>query len=383
MPPKETKIAVFFYQTNNASNGGVVSLIYILNRFNPKNFLIFTNLKNERTKRLSDSGFDVFYIPMGISFKRIKTIPKALLEINSKLNKYNVKSIHANDITALQHVAFLAKYKKIPLYFTVRDVKEPHESYGFEWKASNWCQQIFVLSNNMGESLNQRLPLNAKKRLQNNFFKTIYSYVPLDKFKPLIAENKYLQRKQLWNHTHEAFHIIYVAAFMPKKNQLNLLVHLGSFLVKNRVHLHFIGDFKPEKDAYAAACNDYALQNNLTDFVHFVPFTPQIELYYQAADLAIVASKREGLARCMIEAMACGLPVISFDVASAHEMITERNAGMVVKQGDYVQMGKAILELLHAPQKRQLLGNNARIAIHEKCTTQLIDAEWANYLSLN
>jgi glycosyltransferase involved in cell wall biosynthesis len=63
----------------------------------------------------------------------------------------------------------------------------------------------------------------------------------------------------------------------------------------------------------------------------------------------VLASEKEGLARCMIEAISCGTPFVSFDVASAREILEQHDCGVVVPEGDYAQLSAAIARLCGNP----------------------------------
>jgi glycosyltransferase involved in cell wall biosynthesis len=73
----------------------------------------------------------------------------------------------------------------------------------------------------------------------------------------------------------------------------------------------------------------------------------------------IVASRNEGLARCMIESLACGTPVVSFDVCSAREILQGHDCGVVVSGGDYDAMVHEIVTLFEAGEVRAELGHRA------------------------
>jgi glycosyltransferase involved in cell wall biosynthesis len=58
----------------------------------------------------------------------------------------------------------------------------------------------------------------------------------------------------------------------------------------------------------------------------------------------------------MIESLACGTPVVTFDVMSAHEIVGEHAAGIVVPQGDYRLLAEAIGTILSDAELRRRMG---------------------------
>lgn len=71
-----------------------------------------------------------------------------------------------------------------------------------------------------------------------------------------------------------------------------------------------------------------------------------IEMYYQAADLFLHPSKADNCPLVIIEAMACGLPVISTDVGGVKEIIMDGISGSIVPSGNPDAFADAIDENL-------------------------------------
>jgi glycosyltransferase involved in cell wall biosynthesis len=96
--------------------------------------------------------------------------------------------------------------------------------------------------------------------------------------------------------------------------------------------------------------------------VTFVGYRADVAAWYRALDVAVIASEREGLARSMIESLAAGTPVVSFDVCSAREILEGHRCGLVVPHGDYAALAERIGTLLHNPSLREALGTTGAAA---------------------
>ena len=92
-----------------------------------------------------------------------------------------------------------------------------------------------------------------------------------------------------------------------------------------------------------------------TDRVHFVPEVEQQRLrsFYSAADLLILASEREGMPNVVIEALACGTPVIATAVGGVPEVVDSPTAGRLVSERTPEVLAHAIVALLAAPPERE------------------------------
>jgi glycosyltransferase involved in cell wall biosynthesis len=84
----------------------------------------------------------------------------------------------------------------------------------------------------------------------------------------------------------------------------------------------------PDRAAFEAL----ARQRGVSERVRFVGSLDQQDLrrYYCAADALVLASSREGWPNVLLEAMACGTPVIATAVGGVPEIVTSTEAGVVV-----------------------------------------------------
>ena len=77
---------------------------------------------------------------------------------------------------------------------------------------------------------------------------------------------------------------------------------------------------------------------------------------YNAADLFVLPSLQDNLPNTMIEAMACGTPVIAFDVGGMPDVIRDGANGRLVAYQDNEQLHRAIRELVLDPDMRRRMG---------------------------
>ena len=98
---------------------------------------------------------------------------------------------------------------------------------------------------------------------------------------------------------------------------------------------------------------------DLEDRIFFPGFVPEEELvlWYNAAEMFVYPSMYEGFGLPVLEAMACGRPVIASDAASLPEVVGD--AGITVPPDDVDALSDAILTLWRDPGLRRALGERA------------------------
>ncbi len=103
----------------------------------------------------------------------------------------------------------------------------------------------------------------------------------------------------------------------------------------------------------------------LGDRVLFVGGIPVDEMpeAISALDVLVHVSKREGLARVIVQALACGKPVISHALDGSPEVIADRANGRLIPPGDDNALRNAIAELARNPQLRDEWGAKGPAAV--------------------
>ena len=122
--------------------------------------------------------------------------------------------------------------------------------------------------------------------------------------------------------------------------------------------LVIIGDYRC---AYSEILHGLIDDAGLDDRLRLLPITPDIWQWYALSDVLVSASDIESLPRCMLEAMAFGLPSLSTDVFGVPEVIEDGRNGWLFPARDMVALVAALHRVLSfSPEERKAVGEAAR-----------------------
>ncbi|MGA9165428.1 MAG: glycosyltransferase [Thiobacillus sp.] len=170
--------------------------------------------------------------------------------------------------------------------------------------------------------------------------------------------------------------LVSVGALVERKGMHRVIDCLPA-LIKRHADLHYAiagggspeGGMRAELDAQVARLG-------LGERVHFLGALPPDELKWalSAADVFVLATRNEGWANVFLEAMACGLPVITTDVGGNAEVVCRAELGSVVPFGDAVALQQALDDALSKNWDRGAILQYAQANQWDKRVVQLLRA---------
>ena len=125
---------------------------------------------------------------------------------------------------------------------------------------------------------------------------------------------------------------------------------------------------------------ELAIKLGLESRIRLDTVTKEPERVLRDSDLFVLSSRYEGFPTVLLEAMACGLPVISFDCPTGpREMIRDGIDGVLVPPDDVEALAKAMDGLMGTQEERQLLAARA-VEISERFGLPRVMAMWSEVL---
>jgi len=123
------------------------------------------------------------------------------------------------------------------------------------------------------------------------------------------------------------------------------------------IHLYLVGD-GPRR----AELEELAKHHNIEKMIIFKGWVPKDSLpeIYNQGDIFILPSLDEGIPNAVLEAMACGLPVISTSVLRKEGIVEEGITGFLIPPADPRTLAERILYLYEDPEQIKKMGHAAR-----------------------
>lgn len=207
----------------------------------------------------------------------------------------------------------------------------------------------------------------VKKKYDLNNICVIYNGLDLDVF------------KKSYNRIFNFEYVIAVGRFHKVKQFDKLILHYSkSNLLKEGVKLVLVGD--GDELSY---CKNLCQKLCVTDDVVFTGGVSNPSAYMTNALFLILCSKYEGFGMVLLESLACGSPVVSFDlVAGPSEIIIPNLNGMLVENQNFV----ALTEAMNTMQSDNVFYNRCKAeakASISKFSTENIKQDWLDLLNLD
>lgn len=95
----------------------------------------------------------------------------------------------------------------------------------------------------------------------------------------------------------------------------------------------------------------------------------------EQAHIACLPSYREGLPKSLLEAAACGLPIVTTDTIGCRDVVTDGHNGFLVPVKDSVQLAAALHKLIVDPELRLEMGQRGRLRAEAEFASERVIAE--------
>ena len=169
-----------------------------------------------------------------------------------------------------------------------------------------------------------------------------------------------------------------VAALRPEKNHSRFL-RIASEVRKRVSDAEFliVGD-GPERPKLETLARELDIE----DCVHFLGSRSDIPELLAVSDLFALTSDNEASPVSIMEAMACGLPVVASDVGSIPEMVIDSVTGYCVPKTDESQFADRICSILACEKTQRRMARSGRIHVEENGSLEVMVSGYEQLLAM-
>jgi glycosyltransferase involved in cell wall biosynthesis len=125
-----------------------------------------------------------------------------------------------------------------------------------------------------------------------------------------------------------------------------------------------------------ARLKEFVLSNDLEESVFFCGEVHNVHEYLQAADIFVFPTRKEAFGISLIEAMACGLPVIATQVGGLKDILVDGQNGLVVEPGNEEELFSALDALILDRPRAVALGVSALQTVRTRYSTERVTGEY-------
>ena len=364
MASNQNRIRVLHLLSELNIGGAEVLLLQIiqsLGKTEYEHYVYHFRMDGPIRQKLEALGIPVYEGKKRDSIKRpvkfITSLISHLSDLLTFIRKKDIQIIHAHLGPANQLAVVISKLSSVPAFLTV------HSPMAFVDRRSNWdlrlyCQKavnqfayraadrVMVVSQEVKEEVQKRFGIKDTKLvfLKNGIVwddDTSESVDLQEEFPPSANELK----------------LIAVGRLVPLKN-FDMLIRAVKEDVDQGLDdlLLLIAGEGEERMRLEELIRDLGIES----YVKLLGLRHDVMGLMQTCDLFVMPSRYEGLSLAMIEAMACGLPIIASDVRGLNDYITNEQNGLLFPVGDYKALAERILQLANNRKLRSKLSQGAR-----------------------
>lgn len=167
-------------------------------------------------------------------------------------------------------------------------------------------------------------------------------------------------------HVKKKRQIIYAGRHVFYKNVDHLIQAFAQIARKDRkINLVILG-YGTLTEYYKQLSKELGVEKNVK-FMGFVDHKEKLRLLRESLFL-VLPSSFEGFGLAVIEANACNIPYIAYDIPAVREVTEISNGGLLVKEGDVDALKKTMEKLIRIPKERASLAKNGRENVCKKLT---------------
>jgi lipopolysaccharide heptosyltransferase II len=306
----------------------------------------------ELVAELESLGARHYQLP--VHKKSIFTILKMSRLLAEIIKKEKIDIVHARSRVPAW-IAYFATRKTRTIFITT--CHGYYKKHPFSY-VMGWAKRVIVLSNIIGRHMVDDFLVPYER------IKLIPRSVDLERFKYVSPDKK----------TRAEFNVGIIGRITPIKGHRDFIKAMAKVArVIPRLKIWIVGDAPASKSAYKEELEVLIKRLGLWHCTEFLGTQRDIPAIMANLDLLVLATTaHEAFGRVIVEAGACGVPVVATKVGGVVDFVEDNKTGLLVPPADPAAMAEAILKIFKEHQLAVSLAENAYKKVQKKYKVELM-----------
>ena len=337
-------------------------------------------------EKLEGAGYIVHRMPLSRSFNPFAHI-RPLLEIFRLLRRqrFCVINTHSPIAAALGRIAgFLVG--RGPIVYTVHGFYF-HEDMpftrrrifqGLEWVFGATTDSFMFVSEEDHRTAKALGIIRSRAKSM-----TIWNGVGLHSFYPRPEDRTEFQEVRTRLGIPQAAPVVCMVGRIVKEKGYREFLEMAVKVRQKHEGCHFLvvgATLASDRDQFGARFVSLVAEQGMTERFRFTGQVDEVAPLLRASDIFVLPSYREGFPRSVIEAMACGLPVVATNIRGSREAVVSGVNGFICPPRDSVQLTESVLQLLQSRELRHEMGARGRARAVELYDERLVQARFVSVI---
>lgn len=280
-----------------------------------------------------------------VSLKVFFAIPKVMRFV--KENKIDI--IHAHTRITQVLANWISVFQKIPYVATC---------HGFF--KTRWTRKLFPCWGNKSIAISVAVKdhLHQDFQIKDKNIRIIHNAIDVERFPLILKKDRIEEQSKLdlqWP-------VVGIIARLSDVKGQDILVQAMPGILKRfpKAQLLLVGEGKFER-----ALKDWVECLRVEESVRFYPVVNKVLDFLKLMDVFVMPSRMEGFGISVLEAQACGIPVVASNVGGLPNIIQQGETGLLVEKENPNALADAICDLLEDKEMAKMLAQKGRTFVLE------------------
>jgi glycosyltransferase involved in cell wall biosynthesis len=348
-------VRVLFAHTDSFWGGDKAQMVELAAGLDPRRFepLVVTTAQGALTEECAARGIPVLVLPFSYFRRNRGTVGYMLrgpIALYRLARDRRIGLVHAHCDYSTISMERMARWAGIPFVQHVHDMDRGWVTRK-KLPVLGRADAVVAISETVGSWLRSRSVPEERVRV-------LYNGVHLSPFHDVPGRDA--MRASLGLAAGDVAVGVFARLELSRKGQDDIVRAIAHAGASGPLHLFLVGgddhtDRENEREIRALVA-----ELGVAERVHLLGYRRDVAELMSAMDLLGAPFHREGFGRVVIEGMAAGLPVVGFRSGALPELVREGVEGVLVEDGNAVELSGAMIRLAGDARLRMALGERAR-----------------------